>query len=216
MMAVQKIAPALAAGCTLVLKPAEQTPLTALRLADLVAEAGIPKGVFNLVTGMGETAGDRLVRSPRRRQGRLHRLDRGRQDHQPRRHRHAEAGHARARRQVAGHRPARRRHRQDRGRRRPLDLRQFGPGLHRRLAALRAQGHFRPADRGRRPGRDPVQGRPQPRPRHDHGPARLDRAAGAGDGLYRAGQEGRRLGLPRRRLRRAATAISSTRPSSST
>ncbi len=64
MMAVQKIAPALAAGCTLVLKPAEQTPLTALRLADLVAEAGFPAGVFNLVTGLGETAGDRLVRSP--------------------------------------------------------------------------------------------------------------------------------------------------------
>jgi phenylacetaldehyde dehydrogenase len=64
MMAVQKIAPALAAGCTLILKPAEQTPLTALRLADLVAEAGIPAGVVNIVTGMGETAGDRLVRSP--------------------------------------------------------------------------------------------------------------------------------------------------------
>ncbi len=64
MMAVQKIAPALAAGCTIVLKPAEQTPLTALRLADLIAEAGFPKGVFNLVTGMGETAGDRLVRHP--------------------------------------------------------------------------------------------------------------------------------------------------------
>jgi phenylacetaldehyde dehydrogenase len=64
MMAVQKIAPALAAGCTLVLKPAEQTPLTALRLADLVAEAGFPAGVFNLVTGLGETAGDRLVRHP--------------------------------------------------------------------------------------------------------------------------------------------------------
>ncbi|MEA3030107.1 MAG: phenylacetaldehyde dehydrogenase [Sphingomonadales bacterium] len=64
MMAVQKIAPALAAGCTLVLKPAEQTPLTALRLADLVAEAGIPAGVVNVVTGMGETAGDRLVRHP--------------------------------------------------------------------------------------------------------------------------------------------------------
>jgi phenylacetaldehyde dehydrogenase len=63
-MAVQKIAPALAAGCTVILKPAEQTPLTALRLADLVAEAGVPAGVFNLVTGMGETAGDRLVRSP--------------------------------------------------------------------------------------------------------------------------------------------------------
>jgi phenylacetaldehyde dehydrogenase len=64
MMAVQKIAPALAAGCTLILKPAEQTSLTALRLADLVAEAGFPAGVFNLVTGLGETAGDRLVRSP--------------------------------------------------------------------------------------------------------------------------------------------------------
>jgi len=64
MMAVQKIAPALSAGCTVILKPAEQTSLTALRLADLVAEAGFPAGVFNLVTGMGETAGDRLVRSP--------------------------------------------------------------------------------------------------------------------------------------------------------
>ncbi|HEX8365721.1 MAG TPA: aldehyde dehydrogenase family protein [Allosphingosinicella sp.] len=64
MMAVQKIAPALAAGCTLVLKPAEQTPLTALRLADLVAEAGFPAGVVNVVTGLGETAGDRMVRHP--------------------------------------------------------------------------------------------------------------------------------------------------------
>jgi phenylacetaldehyde dehydrogenase len=64
MMAVQKIAPALAAGCTLVLKPAEQTPLTALRLADLVVESGIPAGVVNIVTGRGETAGDRLVRHP--------------------------------------------------------------------------------------------------------------------------------------------------------
>ncbi len=64
MMAVQKIAPALAAGCTIVLKPAEQTPLTALRFADLLAEAGIPAGVVNVVTGNGETAGDRMVRSP--------------------------------------------------------------------------------------------------------------------------------------------------------
>ena len=64
MMAVQKIAPALAAGCTIVLKPAEQTPLTALRLGDLIAESGIPSGVVNIVTGFGETAGDRLVRHP--------------------------------------------------------------------------------------------------------------------------------------------------------
>ena len=64
MMAVQKIAPALAAGCTLVLKPAEQTPLSILRFADLLNEAGIPAGVVNIVTGMGETAGDRMVRHP--------------------------------------------------------------------------------------------------------------------------------------------------------
>ncbi|MGF1550734.1 MAG: aldehyde dehydrogenase family protein [Sphingomonadaceae bacterium] len=64
MMAVQKIAPALAAGCTTVLKPAEQTSLTALLLGDLIAEAEIPQGTVNIVTGMGETAGDRLVKSP--------------------------------------------------------------------------------------------------------------------------------------------------------
>jgi phenylacetaldehyde dehydrogenase len=64
MMACVKIAPALAAGCTLVLKPAEQTSITALRLADLVALAGIPAGVLNVVTGNGHTAGERLVRHP--------------------------------------------------------------------------------------------------------------------------------------------------------
>ena len=56
--------PALAAGCTVILKPAEQTSLTALRLADLIAEAGFPPGVVNIVTGAGETAGDALVRHP--------------------------------------------------------------------------------------------------------------------------------------------------------
>ena len=63
-MATLKISPALAAGCTLVLKPAEQTCLTALRLADLVAEAGFPPGVINVITGNGHTAGDRLVKHP--------------------------------------------------------------------------------------------------------------------------------------------------------
>ena len=64
MMAVWKVAPALAAGCTIVLKPAEQTPLTALRLAELVEEAGFPPGVFNVVTGFGETAGAALAAHP--------------------------------------------------------------------------------------------------------------------------------------------------------
>lgn len=62
--AVGKLAPALAAGCTVVLKPAEQTPLTALRLGDLILEAGFPAGVVNIVTGLGETAGNALVRHP--------------------------------------------------------------------------------------------------------------------------------------------------------
>jgi phenylacetaldehyde dehydrogenase len=64
LMAVLKIAPALAAGCTLVLKPAEQTSVTALRLADLINDAGFPAGVVNIITGNGHTAGDRLVRHP--------------------------------------------------------------------------------------------------------------------------------------------------------
>ena len=64
MMAAWKLAPALAAGCTIVLKPAEQTPLSALRLGELVMEAGFPKGVLNIVTGFGETARARLSSHP--------------------------------------------------------------------------------------------------------------------------------------------------------
>jgi acyl-CoA reductase-like NAD-dependent aldehyde dehydrogenase len=63
LMAVWKVAPALAAGCTVVLKPAEQTPLTALRLGELALEAGIPEGVLNVVTGDGST-GAALVEHP--------------------------------------------------------------------------------------------------------------------------------------------------------
>jgi len=63
-MLMVKLAPALAAGCTLVLKPAELTPLTALRMAELCAEAGVPEGVVNVVTGFGETAGAALAAHP--------------------------------------------------------------------------------------------------------------------------------------------------------
>ncbi|MFJ2132431.1 aldehyde dehydrogenase family protein [Streptomyces sp. NPDC087845] len=58
---VAKVAPALAAGCTIVLKPAEDTPLTAQLFAEAVHEAGIPAGVFNLVTGLGPVAGQALA-----------------------------------------------------------------------------------------------------------------------------------------------------------
>src|SRR5215813_83752 len=64
MMAAWKLAPALAAGCTIVLKPAEQTPLSALRFGELILEAGIPAGVVNIVTGFGETAGAALAEHP--------------------------------------------------------------------------------------------------------------------------------------------------------
>ncbi|MBO9715101.1 aldehyde dehydrogenase family protein [Sphingomonas sp.] len=63
-MACAKIAPALAAGCAVILKPAEETPLTALRLAQLIADIGFPAGVFNLLTGFGESAGAALTAHP--------------------------------------------------------------------------------------------------------------------------------------------------------
>src|SRR6202522_630067 len=61
LMAAWKLAPALACGCTVVLKPAEQTPLSALRLGELVMEAGFPDGVVNIIPGYGETAGAALA-----------------------------------------------------------------------------------------------------------------------------------------------------------
>ncbi len=63
LMAAWKWGPALAAGCTIVMKPAEQTPLTCLRMAELAQEAGIPDGVINVVTGYGET-GAAIVKHP--------------------------------------------------------------------------------------------------------------------------------------------------------
>ncbi len=64
LIATWKIAPALAAGCTVVLKPATPTPLSALRLAELAREAGIPDGVLNVVPGKGSVAGNALVEHP--------------------------------------------------------------------------------------------------------------------------------------------------------
>src|SRR5271154_4108591 len=64
LMAAWKLGPALATGCTVVLKPAEQTPLSALRLGDLIMEAGFPEGVVNIVPGYGETAGAALAAHP--------------------------------------------------------------------------------------------------------------------------------------------------------
>lgn len=64
LMAAWKLAPALTAGCTVILKTAEQTPLSAIRLGQLIQEAGFPKGVVNIISGYGETAGAALAGHP--------------------------------------------------------------------------------------------------------------------------------------------------------
>ena len=62
LMATLKLAPALATGCTVVLKPAEQTPLTALKMGELLLECNLPEGVVNILPGYGEDAGEALVK----------------------------------------------------------------------------------------------------------------------------------------------------------
>ena len=64
MIGIWKIAPALACGCTLIVKPAELTPMTAIRIGELALEAGIPPGVLNIVTGKGSVVGDAMVAHP--------------------------------------------------------------------------------------------------------------------------------------------------------
>lgn len=63
-MITRKVAPALAAGCTIIVKPAEQTPLSALAMVELASRAGFPRGVFNVITGDARTIGGALTRSP--------------------------------------------------------------------------------------------------------------------------------------------------------
>ena len=75
LMACWKLGPALATGNSVVLKPSEKSPLTALRVAELALEAGLPEGVLNVVPGFGETAGKALGAAHGRRLRRLHRLD---------------------------------------------------------------------------------------------------------------------------------------------
>jgi aldehyde dehydrogenase (NAD+) len=61
---VSKVAPALAAGCTMVVKPSSEAPLNAFLLAEIIAEVGLPPGVFNLVTGSGAIVGEAMCRHP--------------------------------------------------------------------------------------------------------------------------------------------------------
>ena len=154
-------APALAAGNAVVLKPAEWTPLTSLRLAELGLEAGLPDGLFQVMPGKGSVVGERFVTNPDRAQDRVHRLDRGRQAHDGRLRRPGEARHPRARRQERQHRVRRRRPREGRRDRAVRRVRQRRPGLLRPQPDPRGAQRLRPVHgaaraggagrRGRRP-----------------------------------------------------------------
>ena len=190
LMLAWKIAPALAAGNTVVLKPAEFTPLTALLFAEICREAGLPPGVVNIVTGDG--AHGRGARQPsRRRQDRLHRLDRSRPPDPQGDGRQRQVAVAGTRRQVAVHRLRGRRSRRRRRRRGRCDLVQPGPGLLRRLA---------PAGAGRR---SPSASSPSCKPPHGDAARRppLDKAIDIG-ALVDAGAARAHHGAGRRRRER--------------
>ena len=194
-----KIAPALAFGNTVVFKPAQWTPGCAWVLTDILASAGIPKGVFNLVMGSGSVVGDTLRDPPRRRGDQLHRLDGDGQVHR------AEGGGAHG--QVpAGdgeQEPARgagRRRRGDRGER-------GGAGrvfldraaLHRVVAPHRHRGYPRSVRRrADRPSRNP-QGRRRAGIGHGDGPGRRGSAAADGPRVHRRRSARRREARLRRR-----------------
>ena len=212
MMAAWKLAPALAAGCTIVLKPAEQTPLSALRFGELLAEAGIPDGVVNIVTGYRRDGGRGARQSSRCRQDRLHRLDGSWQAHRAGGGWQPQARLARARRQVAGDRlPGRRSRSRDR-RRGGRDLLQPGPMLHGGLAPVRAQVGLRQGRRGHGQQGRQYQGRPRPRSVRPARAASLQGAAHESARLHRVWpQGGRRRWTPAAALS-ATRAISWSRP----
>ena len=204
-----KLAPALAAGNTVVLKPAELTPLTALEFERIALEAGIPEGVVNVVVGPGSTAGARLVEHPdvakvaftgSTEVGRRIAAARGRDD---------QARDARAGRQVGQRRVRRRRPRGRRRGRAGRRVRQRRPGLLRALAdprralgARRVHGRAGGGSRGD-PGRRPAR-------RGDRdGPADLGRPARDG----RVVRAGRRAGRdPGQRARRPRLLVPADRP----
>ncbi len=136
LMAAWKLAPALAAGNTVVLKPAEQTPVGAMELGLADSGGGLPRRRRQRRPRLrrDRRRGARLA--PGHRQGRLHRLDRSRQDHRARGGRQPDESLARTGRQGPQHRLRRRRHRAGRERRDDGHLLQPGAGLLRRLAPL--------------------------------------------------------------------------------
>ena len=183
-MAIRSLAPALAAGCTAVLKPAEQSPLSALSCARTLREAGFPKGVVNVVTGFGEEAGECAGRHPGRPRHHLHRLGRDRpQDPRRRRAGHQARG-AGAGRQEPDDRLRRRQPRPSRGRCARRVLRELRPGLLLRLALSSAPRDARRIPRPPDREGEEADGRAR-RGDLDLGPLVSARAIRPGDRLYR-------------------------------
>ena len=196
-MITRKVAPALAVGCTVVAKPAPETPLTALALGELALRAGMPPGVLNLVTGDAPRDRQGDVRPSRGALDRLHRLDRGRQAADAPGGGHGEEGRARTWRQCAVHRLRRRPCRRGgRGRDR-LEIPQHGPDLRLRQPHLCAGRDLR---RFRRQAHDrcrEAQGRRRDGGRRDAGPAHQRGGGEEGRGACR--------GRAERRARRSTT-----------
>ena len=192
-MITRKVAPALASGCTIVVKPAAETPLCALALAKLGLDAGLPPGVLNIVTTKRRgRRGPRLLRRRPRAQALLHRLDRGRQAALPSMRRHGEEAHARARRQRASDRVRRRQSRPGRRRRHGLEISQRRPDLRLRQPHPGAIGHLRPLRRRARRGGREARRRTRARSRHQY--RSLDQQRGDRQGrepCRRRRQEGR-------------------------
>jgi aldehyde dehydrogenase (NAD+) len=210
-----KVAAALAAGCTVVLKPSEVAPLNAFALAEIIHEAGVPPGVFNLVTGYGPEIGEALVTHPQvdmvsftGSTGAGKRISQLAADTR-------QACGAGTRRQVGRHRARRRRlQRRGQGRGRQL-LPQCRPDLHRANAPAGAGLALRRSRRNRRRrGARRVQGRRSAAARDHARAAGLEDAAGARARLHRQGHcrwrriAGRRHPTCRRTCRPAATTCS--------
>ena len=209
LMQAWKWGPALAAGCTIVLKPAEQTPLTCLRMARLAQKAGIPDGVINVVPGYGPTAGAALVKHPDVDKIAFTGEASHGQDHSARRGRDDEAAHVRAGRQEPERRLRRRRPRRGR-RRRPLrPVLQPGPVLLRRQPAVRrGEGPRRSSSTGMQgEERGPQASAIRSTPRPQQGP-QVDEAQF--DKILRYIDSGKKDGAKLRHRRQAASATRAT------